>query len=183
MIVMETERLILRDNIESDLPELFELISDSTNMKYLPEIQVTTLKLAEENLRESIDEANKTPRQKYFFAVIDKQTNALIGSAGYTVEQTLGMEKLVNLGYFIKKEHWGKGYTTEACKEIVKYAFTRDNAAKVETGCLTENHASEKVMKKLGMSKEGELKKHQIHQNEWKDRVIYGLTKEEWYKT
>jgi ribosomal-protein-alanine N-acetyltransferase len=45
---------------------------------------------------------------------------------------------------------------------------------------LKENNNSEKVMIKLGMKKEGELRKHQYHEGKWKDRLLYGLIKEEY---
>ncbi len=182
MVAIETEKLVIRDFIEGDLIELFELISDNKNMKYLPEIKVTTLSEAKTNLNESIYESKKMNRIKWFFAMIDKKTKVLVGSIGYTVENSIGNQKLVNLGYFVKNEYWGMGYTTEACKGIIDFAFTQDTVIKIETGCLKENKASEKVMIKAGLRKEGELVKHQIHENEWKDRVVYGLTKEEWCK-
>jgi ribosomal-protein-alanine N-acetyltransferase len=182
MVLIESERLIIRDFIESDLHELFQLISDDTNMKYLPEIKVKTLSEAKINLNESIDESKKEERMKWFFAMIDKNSKSLIGSIGYTVEQSIETQKLVNLGYFTKKEYWGKGYTSEACTALIKYAFTQDTVIKIETGCLKENKASEKVMINAGLQKEGELLKHQIHENTWKDRLIYGLTREEWVK-
>ena len=183
MIVLESDRLIIRDNIPSDLQDHFKLISDEINMKYLPEIKVSTLYGAKKNLKESIRESKKENRTKYFFGIVEKRTHCLIGSIGYTVESTIKEQKRVNLGYFLKKEYWGKGYTTEACREIIKFAFTKDNVIKIETGCLKENYASEKVMIKSGMIKEGTLVKHQIHENTWKDRVVYGITKEEWLKS
>lgn len=44
-----------------------------------------------------------------------------------------------------------------------------------------ENIASEKVMRKIGFSKEGELRGHQYHDHQWKERLVYGLLKEEWF--
>ena len=48
---------------------------------------------------------------------------------------------------------------------------------KITTGCIAENVNSERIMKKLGMLKEGHLKQHVLHKNIWKDRVEYALFK------
>lgn len=124
----------------------------------------------------------KHARTKYFFAIILQATGKLIGSSGYTVTATNGPGKLVNLGYFLRNEYWQQGCATEAVEKVIEFAFLTNNVVKIEEGCLAENSASEKVMIKVGMTKEGELKNHQCHENEWKDRVVYGLLKQDWEK-
>ncbi len=182
MIKLETERLIIRDNIESDLQELYKLTSSSLEMKYMRSTKIETLEEAVENLRESIEESKKEKRTKYYFAIISKENGDYIGAIGYAVEETSPNGKLVDLGYFIKHEYWNKGIVTEAGKRLIEYAFMEDNVSKIEAGCLMINEKSENVMIKLGMKKEGELRKHQYHENEWKDRLLYGILYEEWEK-
>lgn len=70
--------------------------------------------------------------------------------------------------------------TTEAAKACVDYAFKELDAWKITTGCVKENLASERIMIKLGLRKEGELRNHQSVDGEWKDRVVYGLLKSEY---
>jgi [ribosomal protein S5]-alanine N-acetyltransferase len=86
------------------------------------------------------------------------------------------------LGYFIKKEYWNKGYVIEAGKEVFRFAFEENDVHKIETGCLKENIGSERVMQKLGMRKEAELIEQSFHEGLWKDRLIYGITKQDWLK-
>jgi ribosomal-protein-alanine N-acetyltransferase len=58
--------------------------------------------------------------------------------------------KIAGMGYFIKEKYWGQGYTAEALKRIIEYAFEDDNVYRISTGCIKENKGSEKVMIKRG---------------------------------
>ena len=84
------------------------------------------------------------------------------------------------MAYFIHKKFWGNGYTAEAAKRVIDFAFENVGLHKIITGCLKENAASEKIMKKCGMIKEAEKIQHIWHEDKWKDRVEYRLLREEW---
>jgi ribosomal-protein-alanine N-acetyltransferase len=182
MIQLYTGRLIIRDHISSDLMEHHELLSDETSMKYLPEIKTKNMEESKRNLIKSIEEANLKNRKLYFFRIENKDTKEYIGEIGYTVKMETPFGKIVDMGYFIKEKHWGKGYTTEALKEVIKFAFEKDDVYRISTGCMKENIGSEKVMVKCGMIKEAEHKEYQFHENKLKDRVEYRLLKHEWKK-
>ncbi|MBL4932019.1 GNAT family N-acetyltransferase [Clostridium paridis] len=182
MIKLETERLIIRDHIGEDINSLHGLISNNEAMHYLPEIRTNTLDESKENLYEAIKEANLENRTKFFFGIIIKETNEYVGEMGYTVIIDSEEGKVVNLGYFILPKFWGKGFVTEAAREVISYAFSQEDIIKIETGCIAENVGSEKVMKKLGMIKEGEFKQHILLNSKLLDRVEYRLLKKEWFK-
>ena len=152
MIQIETERLIIRDRTTSDLEDLHSILSDSKVMYYLPDIETVTKEESEENLKVSINEIQSKNRSKYFFDIYEKKTLEHIGEIGYT---------------------------TEAARAVMDYAFTILNCYKVETDCVSENYASEKVMIKLGMKKETELRKHTLLRGKIYDRLEYGILKED----
>jgi len=179
MVRIETERLIIRDNIESDLDDHHRLISDQEIMSYLSDIHTHSLEESKKNLKFSIEESQKKDaRSCYFFAMIDKKDNTYIGAIGLTLLDQNETGGNAELGYFILKEFWNKGYTTEAAKAVISFGFNKLKIHKITTGCTLENTRSEHIMKKLGMEKEAHLKKHICHNNEWKDRVEYALFKE-----
>jgi len=180
MIRLFTERLLIRDHVIEDLMEHHELLSDETAMKYLPDIKTKTPEESKKDLLESINEINAENRKLYFFRIEDIKTKEYIGEIGYTVEKETLVGKVVDLGYFIKEKYWGNGYTTEALKRVIEFAFTENNVYRITTGCLKENKGSEKVMIKCGMIKEGEFKEYQLHEEKLKDRVVYRLLKNEW---
>lgn len=177
MIKFETERLIIRDHVMEDLKEHHRLMSDMEVMSYIQDIMTHSLEESKENLKFSIMESKQVERKCYFFAILEKATEKLVGSIGFTILEKGEGTGNAELGYFILKEFWGKGYTTEAAKAVIDFAFETVQLHKITTGCIAENVGSEHIMIKLGMEKEAHLKKHVLHNDEWKDRVAYGLIK------
>lgn len=180
MIVLRTERLLISDHTPDDILPLHRLLSDPVAMYYLPEIKTCTLEESTQNLNTAIEESYLPDRKKYFFKIEYNHSSQYIGEIGFTVTLTTPLGKIVNLGYFILPEFWGQRIITEAAREVIRFAFEVANVIKIETGCLSENGASEKVMLKLGMVKEADYKIHVWHDNRLKDRVEYRLLKDEW---
>jgi ribosomal-protein-alanine N-acetyltransferase len=149
-------------------------------MRYLPDIRTKDIEESRKNLITSIEEANSSNRRLYFLRIENKTTKEYIGEIGYTVKKDTQFGKIVDMGYFIKEKYWGRGYTTEALKKVIEYAFEMDNVYRISTCCIKENIGSEKVMIKCGMTKEAEYKEYQLHENKLKDRVEYRLLKHEW---
>ena len=180
MIRLRTERLIIRDPLPTDIDGWHRLLSDAETMYYLQDILANSFDESEQNLAVAVAESQNEDRKKYFFAVEIRETGAFIGTVGYTVTQTTPVGKVVSAGYFILPEYHGKGYTTEAFKEIIRFAFEDNDVYRINTGCLIENCASEKVMQKCGLIKEAEYKAHTWHDGQMKDRVEYRLLRDEW---
>ncbi len=181
MVKIKTKRLTIRDHIPEDLESLHNLLSDEEVMYYLPEIKTNTIEESKSDLDQAIIEAKKgKDRLKYYFAILDKNNN-YIGEIGYSViNSSPGGDKNIHLGYFIHKKCWGKGITTEAVRAIIEYAFLSGNVHKIETGCLRDNIASEKIMIKCGFTREAEKKDYLFLDGKWRDRVEYGLLKKEY---
>ncbi len=180
---LQTERLILRPYTENDVNEHFRLMSDPTIMRYLPDLRAETLAQSRDNLLSAIEDMirDDPKQQKFcFFIIEEKASGNYIGELGYTVDVFAPQGKEVGLGYFIHEEYWGKGYTTEAVRELFRYAFEEDGVYRISSGCLKENVGSERVMIKSGMIKEGELKEFQLHEGVLSDRLIYRMLKSDW---
>ncbi len=180
MIQLQTDRLIIRDHLPEDLQAMHSLLSNPVAMHYLQDIRTCTPDATALNLETALAENNRLDRELFFFAIIDRQTGAYIGEIGYTVKVRTPEGSIVGLGYFIKPEYWGRGITTEAAKAVLRYAFEEGGVVKVESGCLRDNGASQAVMIKLGMMKEADLRKHVWHDGALRDRVEYGMLKEDW---
>jgi len=180
MIFLQTERCIIRDHNQEDLMTHHALLSDKKAMYYLQDIAATSLEESQANLKKAIDEIDNPQRQFYFLRIEDKKTNEHIGEIGYTVTKHTPIGKLVEMGYFIHTSFWGKGFTTEALKEVIRFAFEEDDVFRISCGCNKNNIASEKVMIKCSMIKEADFKSYTWHDGEIKDRVEYRLLKHEW---
>lgn len=173
MISLKTERLIIRDNQNSDLEMHHKLMSDREVMKYIQDIMTTNIDESWKNLEFSIEEASKNDRMCYFFAMEEKSTGNFVGAIGFTIVEKSVDHGVAEMGYFALKDYWGKGYVTEAAKAVIDFAFNEVRLHKMLAGCNALNIKSENIMKKLGMEKEAHHKQQMLFEDEWYDRLIY----------
>lgn len=180
MINLETERLILRDYREDDFDEYYRLKTDSKTMYYLQDIQLFTKEEGYKDFNKVLGDMSKADRKFYFLHTELKDSHEQVGSVGYTVVDDTPVGKIVGAGYFIYPRFWGKGYTTEAFRRVLEFAFTENNVYRVSTGCLAENKGSERVMQKCGLIKEAEHIDYEWHDGKMKTRLEYRLLRSEW---
>jgi RimJ/RimL family protein N-acetyltransferase len=88
-------------------------------------------------------------------------------------------DRIAELGYWLGKRFWGKGYMTEAAKLITDYGFRKLNIKKICSRVAGPNIASQRVLEKTGFKKEGILRKQFVKKGKYYDEVRYGLLSEE----
>jgi ribosomal-protein-alanine N-acetyltransferase len=149
-ILIETERLILRELEYTDANDLFEMDSD-------PEVHI----FIENNPVKVIDEITKVIemlKEQYKengiarWAVVDKSTNECMGWSGlkYYNQPLNNHSNFYELGYRFKKKHWGKGFATESSFAILDHGFKNLNIDKIFAIVDPLNVNSKKVLTKLG---------------------------------
>ena len=72
---------------------------------------------------------------------------------------------MADVGYVLSREQWGKGYMTEALTVVVEATLALDGVYRVSAVCDVDNHASARVMEKVGMVREGRLARYIFHPN------------------
>lgn len=152
IVILETERLYLREMNQSDFEDLAEILQNPRVM-YAYEHD-----FSDNDVQEWLDR-QITRYKKYGFglwAVILKNTDEMIGQAGLTMQFYKGTEVLEN-GYLLKERFWHHGYASEAANGRKKYAFEQLNRDKVYSTIKSDNYASMKVAKSMGMKKEDEF--------------------------
>ena len=179
-IRLETKRLILRDFTESDFEAYYKLKANDQVMYYLQDMKLKSIDAAKADFTNVLDDMKCASRKYCFLHIELKGSHEQVGSIGYTVTGESPAGKMVHMGYFTYPRFWGNGYTTEALKKVLEYAFTADNVYRVTTGCLAENIGSERVMQKSGMIKEAEHLDYEWHDGKMKTRLEYRLLKNEW---
>jgi len=173
MTILKTERLIIRDYLESDLNDMHSLWSDKAVMYYLDDIWCETIEDTAKNLKTSMDNLDG-----HYFCICDAATGAYMGGIGYTITDTTPLGKIVHMGYMLLPRYHGRGYMPEAVKCVIDFAFVQDNCIRITTGCHKENEASRKVMEKVGFRQEGERIKAAYHDGVMKDRWEYAINRE-----
>lgn len=84
------------------------------------------------------------------------------------------------LGYVLARKHWGKGYMTEALKGLIAWALKQNEIYRIWAVCDVDNGASARVMEKVGMQREGVLRRWSVHPNispEPRDSFCYAIVK------
>ena len=146
-IVLETPRLILRKYTENDAADFFRLNSDPQVMRYVPDKPIQNIEDARAIL---VSHPLVDYRQRGFgrCACILKATGEHIGFCGLKyIKEIEG----VDLGFRFLPAHWGKGLATEAAQPWVDYGFTKLQLREIIGLAEPENHASIRVLEKVGM--------------------------------
>lgn len=92
---------------------------------------------------------------KYGFAVVDRETETVIGNAGFTGSPDAN--GAVEIAYGIVPNHQGRGYATEAAEALVRYAQADTRVRTIRAHTLPEGNASTRVLEKCGFARVGEL--------------------------
>ena len=154
MTILETDRLILRHLLPSDLDSLFALYSDPDIRRHFPESTLTY-----EETKEELDwflNGHPAHPELGLWAAVHKETNQFIGRCGllpWTIEQRPEVE----VAYLLAKEYWGQGLGTEAAQGILHYGFEQLNLSRLICMIYPENQASINVALKIGMTLEKEM--------------------------
>jgi RimJ/RimL family protein N-acetyltransferase len=175
---LTTPRLLLRPFELSDAPQVQELVGDKAiadttlNIPYPYENSMAVQWIS---THKSKSEAGELIN----LAITLSHTQELIGSIGLISNKRFNHAEL---GYWRGKKYWNNGYCTEAAKAVLELAFNQLDLHKVIANHITRNSNSGKVMRKIGMTKEGLLKEHVIKWDKYEDVVSYAILKKEWIK-
>ncbi|MEQ1733090.1 MAG: GNAT family protein, partial [Bacteroidia bacterium] len=113
-------------------------------------------------------------KENFVFAIYQKDTERFIGGIGLHLDKK---HNKAELGYWIAEPFWNKGFATEAGKEILRYGFEVLNLNKIYATHFLYNPASEKILLKIGMKYEADLKEHYFKNGKYEDVRQYYLLK------
>ena len=168
MIVLETDRLILRGQEETDLDAIDAMQSDAEVMKYVGDGKTLSREITEKSIRFW----KKYGEEKGYtsWAIEEKESGKLIGKCGLCeVQETTEIE----IFYMLVKTAWGKGYATEISRAVLKYGQEKFGLKRVIALVYPSNKASQKVILKMGMKYENEKEFRGIK------FLVYSIFKEE----
>ena len=148
---IETERLILRNILPTDVDGMFELDSDPEVHKYLGNKPFKSKSQSEEIINSIIAQYQEFGIGRW--ALVHKQTHEFMGWSGLKLNTVTlnGCSNFFDVGYRIIPRFWGKGYATESSIAALDYGF---NVLKLDTIYgITEkgNEASHRVLLKIGL--------------------------------
>ena len=152
---IETERLVLRPITNEDAPNFAKLGNDRDIARMTGSFPYP-FPLISVEVKIMMLNAQKRRGIGYPYA-ITKDGGDLMGVTDlFRKDETTPFE----IGYWIGKPFWGKGYMTEACEALVAEAERTLGANKFVAGVFADNLGSMRVLEKLGFKRVGEVGKY-----------------------
>ncbi len=173
---MPSSEIRLRELEDSDLPALLRLLSDMRVVRYMV-FPVFTEEAARDFLREVRANTAGTPPRWVVRAIAFADTGIMIGLGGLSIHADISQGEA---WYLLDPDYWGKGYATESARQLLDIGFGPLHLHRVWATCLPQNPASARVLKRLGMRREGYLRKNLRVHGEWHDCFLYAILREEW---
>jgi RimJ/RimL family protein N-acetyltransferase len=154
-----TPRLLLRKPVPDDAPAVFqEYAHDPEVTRYLTWKPDQTLREVIAFIERAAEGWKKGTT--FTWALTLKETGGVIGMIDARVDAYM-----VNLGYVLGKQHWNKGYATEALQAVLEWTNSEKDVYRVWAVCAVENATSARVMEKAGMCREGILRRWMVFPN------------------
>lgn len=176
-IILETERLILRQFSVDDAEDMFSnWANDEEVTKYMTWLPHQDIKVTKGLLNSWVNGYNSL--ENYNWAIVPKNYGKVVGSIS-VVEISNTMERC-EVGYCLSKSYWNQGIMTESLTAIIKYLFNEIGFNRIQATHNIANVASGKVMLKSGMIYEGKLSKYnKSNKGIFIDCSIYSIIKED----
>ncbi|MGH3908675.1 MAG: GNAT family N-acetyltransferase [Pseudonocardiaceae bacterium] len=123
-----------------------------------------------------------TPGQWFQFAVARRDDGALAGDCA--ARPRADDPRVVEIGFSLARGHQGRGYATEAVRQLLDYLFEDERGVRpvhrVTAGCDVRNTRSAALLERVGMRREGHLVESEWFKGEWTSEYRYALLRREW---
>jgi RimJ/RimL family protein N-acetyltransferase len=175
IVPIGTARLNLREFVMTDFEAVHAYSSDPRVTRYLffgPRDQDGTT----EYLEGLLASQRERPRSRFELAVEEIASARVIGACDLSFIE----RNVVDLGYMLGAESWGRGYATEIALALIDAAFFDLRAERVISTVDINNSASIRVLEKIGMRWEAVYRKHRRAKNRWWDCHLFTLPREVW---
>ena len=169
-MILETQRLILRQLTVKDIDTLLPVLGDAEAMVYYP--HPFSRDEVGQFISKQIMRYAKTGHG--LWAMLLKTTGELIGDCGLALQDVEG-RKEIEAGYHLRRDHWHNGYATEAARACIRYGFDKLHAKQVICMIRPENRPSRRVAERNGMAAGKLVFWHGFN------HLIYSISREQWF--
>ena len=153
-LLFETPRLQVRRLEDADLDALLAVYGDAEAMRWVGDGRPLDRARCEEWL--AVTRRNVATRGYGMCAVVERASGAVVGFCGLVHP---GGETEAELKYALRREHWGRGYASEAAAALLAHGAAAHGLRRVVATAAPGNLASHRVLLKAGLTR-GELVRH-----------------------
>jgi ribosomal-protein-alanine N-acetyltransferase len=174
---LHTERLLLRDLTPGDLAAAHRYGADPEVVRFMswgPNDERAT----REFLERCAASAAETARTTWELGIVLAESGELVGGCGLLARRLHYREW--ELGYVLRRDHWGRGLVPEAARAVADFGFRHVGAHRIYALIDPENRGSIRVAERLGMRLEGTQRRDALIHGEWRDTRVYALLAPEW---
>lgn len=175
-MTLTTRRLILRPLALFDAGFLYEVGAREDVSRPAGFPRTRTLAASRARVRRSIAACRKGKPRPLSFSILRKTDGGWMGNVSLSWPHA----GVGQLGYLVHPDHWGRGYAPEAARKVVDAAFARFGAHRVQATCWIKNARSSRVLKKIGLRREGRLRGYLKRSGVVRDEFIWGMTRADW---
>ena len=155
----ETSRLVLRKPGLADADDIFNhYAADPEVTRYLTWRACRDRSEVDVFLNQRL--AKWDSGEEFSWAITEGGEDRVIGMIGCRMR-----EHAAEIGYVLTRRYWGRGYVTEAAKAVVDWAGSLDSIFRVWAVCDLENIGSARVLERVGMEREGIVRRWIMHPN------------------
>jgi len=174
---LTTERLILREFVETDWRDVLDYQPDPRFLRFYPWWERTPADV-QQFVNQFIAWQKASPRIRFQLAIVLPTTDQLVGCCG--IRKAEANATVADIGYELNPAYWGRGYATEAAGAMIEFGFRELKLHRISASCVAENSASARVLEKLGMRREGRLCENSWMKGRWWDTLMYAVLDREW---
>ena len=157
--VITTRRLVLRRPTLSDADDIFDsYAADPEVTRYVTWRPYKDRSEVASFLHSRL--ARWDSGEEFSWAITRPEEDRVIGMIACRVR-----EHAAEIGYVMSRNYWNCEYATEAARAVVDWASKLEFVYRVWAVCDVENKASSRVLEKIGMQKEGILRRYIVHPN------------------
>jgi len=177
---IDTDRLSLRRWTNDDHAALLDMTSRPDAVRYLPfppRDAAATTKALEQRIGWGVPDFD-ADGQVLALAVEHRDTYELVGDV-VLMFRTLE-HRDAEIGFIFHPDHQGRGYATEACRQVLGIAFEHYGLHRVFARLDARNDASARLLARLGMRQEAHLVANEWLKGEWTDELVFAILDREY---
>ncbi|GIH69145.1 GNAT family N-acetyltransferase [Sphaerimonospora thailandensis] len=133
----------------------------------------------EATLTSATKAARGEPRTEYSLAAV-RPTGDVIAFARLAIDTQHPGQNSGQIGFALRADQWEQGLGSQVVELLLRLGFDELGLHRIWGARSPDNHASRRLMRKLGMIEEGRIRDHLLVRGRWRDSIVHSILEHEW---